>query len=37
MAKNPSHGYILRWDKPKVDALKVMFPADFRPEFLRDG
>jgi peptide-methionine (S)-S-oxide reductase len=37
MAKNPGHGYIVRWDKPKVDALRVMFPADFRAEFLRDG
>lgn len=37
MAKNPNHGYILRWDKPKVDALRVMFPSDFKPTFLRDG
>ncbi len=36
MAKNPRHGYILRWDKPKVDALKVMFPAHYRATFLRD-
>lgn len=37
MAKNPGHGYILRWDKPKVDALKVMYPSDFSRGFLRDG
>ena len=37
MAKNPNHGYIRRWDKPKVDALRVMFPRDFKPAFLRDG
>ena len=37
MAKNPSHGYIVRWDKPKVDALKRMFPRDFRRAFLRDN
>lgn len=37
MAKNPSHRYILRWDKPKVDALRVMFPSEFKPAFLRDG
>ena len=37
MAKNPTHGYIVRWDKPKVDALKVMFPRDFKASFLRDN
>ena len=37
MAKNPRHGYIQRWDKPKVDALRTMFPSDFRSSFLRDG
>lgn len=37
MAKNPGHGYIVRWDKPKVDALKVMFPRDFKASFLRDN
>lgn len=37
MAKNPRNGYILRWDKPKVDALRVMFPDDFTERFLRDG
>jgi peptide-methionine (S)-S-oxide reductase len=37
MAKNSDHGYILRWDKPKVDALKAMFPRDFKKTFLRDN
>lgn len=37
MAKNPRHGYIVRWDRPKVDALKRMFPGDYRASFLRDG
>ena len=37
MAKNPTHRYIVRWDAPKVRALEVMFPADFRENFLRDA
>ena len=37
MVKNPRSGYILRWDKPKVDALRRMFPRDYRAQFLRDG
>ena len=37
MAKNPRHGYILRWDKPKVEALKAMFPTHYRAAFLRDA
>ena len=37
MAKNPKHGYILRWDAPKVAALKSMFPTLYRASFLRDG
>lgn len=37
MAKNPRHGYIVRWDKPKVAALKAMFPAHYKPAFLRDA
>ncbi|MGY6550664.1 MAG: peptide-methionine (S)-S-oxide reductase MsrA [Erythrobacter sp.] len=37
MAKNPRHGYIVRWDKPKVEALKAMFPAHYRAAFLRDA
>lgn len=27
MRRNPRHGYIVAWDKPKVDALKTMYPA----------
>lgn len=37
MVKNPRSGYILRWDKPKVDALRRMYPRDYRADFLRDG
>lgn len=36
MAKNPRHGYIVRWDAPKVKALKTMFPSDYSATFLRD-
>ncbi len=25
--KNPRHGYIVRWDAPKVKALKALYPA----------
>lgn len=35
-AKNPRHGYILRWDAPKVAALKRLYPALYSPGFLRD-
>jgi peptide-methionine (S)-S-oxide reductase len=28
--KNPWHPYIMRWDKPKIAALKTMFPALYR-------
>lgn len=31
--KNPNHGYILRWDAPKVAAFKRMFPALYRASF----
>lgn len=37
MAKNPRHGYIVRWDAPKVAALKTMFPTLYRASFLRDA
>ena len=37
MVKNPNSGYIIAHDKPKVAALKRMFPSDYRPSFLRDG
>ena len=37
MLNNPKHGYIRRWDAPKVAALKVMFPGFYRASFLKDG
>jgi len=37
MANNPRHGYIVRWDAPKVAALKAKFPAMYRASFLRDA
>jgi peptide-methionine (S)-S-oxide reductase len=37
MANNPKHGYIVRWDAPKVAALKARFPAFYRASFLRDA
>jgi peptide-methionine (S)-S-oxide reductase len=30
MAKNPKHPYITAWDKPKVTALKRIFPGSYR-------
>ena len=30
MAKNPNHGYIVQWDKPKVANLKKLFPNRYR-------
>lgn len=35
-AKNPHHGYIQRWDAPKVAALKRLYPGVYRSEFRRD-
>ena len=37
MLKNPRHGYILRWDAPKVAALKAMYPGVWRAAFLKDA
>jgi peptide-methionine (S)-S-oxide reductase len=37
MLKNPKHGYIMRWDAPKVAALKAMFPTLYRAAFLKDA
>ena len=34
-ANNPDHGYIRRWDAPKVAALKRLFPALYKPAFTR--
>lgn len=36
MLKNPRHGYIVRWDAPKVVALKTLYPAHFRATFQRN-
>ena len=33
MLKNPNNGYILRWDAPKVAALREMFPSLYRSTF----
>ena len=33
MAKHPDHGYIRRWDAPKVEALKALYPALYRAQF----
>ena len=30
MRKNPTHGYIQRWDVPRVKKLKVTYPALYR-------
>lgn len=32
-AANPDHGYIRRWDAPKVEALKRLFPTLYKPAF----
>jgi peptide-methionine (S)-S-oxide reductase len=31
--KNPKHPYIVRWDAPKVAALKAMYPALYKASF----
>lgn len=36
MAKNPRHGYIVRWDAPKVAALKRLYPGVYSASFQRD-
>lgn len=33
MLANPGHSYILRWDAPKVAALKRLFPAEYKRSF----
>lgn len=35
-AKNPRHGYIVRWDAPKVAALKRLYPGVYSASFKRD-
>lgn len=37
MLNNPTNRYILRWDAPKVAALKSMFPGVYRASFLKDA
>lgn len=37
MLANPTHGYIRRWDAPKVAALKRMYPGIYRATFLKDA
>ena len=36
MLKNPRHSYIVRWDAPKVKALKAMYPGVYSASFRRD-
>jgi peptide-methionine (S)-S-oxide reductase len=33
MLKNPRHPYITRWDAPKVEALRRVYPALWKPGF----
>jgi peptide-methionine (S)-S-oxide reductase len=35
MANNPQHGYIRRWDAPKVRELARLFPQAYRKKFVR--
>ena len=34
--KNPKHAYIVRWDAPKVSALKAKYPALYKADFTRN-
>ena len=34
--KNPRHGYIQRWDAPKIAALKRLYPGVYSASFQRD-
>ncbi|MDE2619169.1 MAG: peptide-methionine (S)-S-oxide reductase MsrA [Sphingomonadales bacterium] len=34
-AENPLHGYIRRWDAPKIAALQRLFPQLYKPAFTR--
>lgn len=34
MLKNPRHGYIVRWDKPKVRGLQRLYPSFYRSTFV---
>ncbi|MEW4449463.1 peptide-methionine (S)-S-oxide reductase MsrA [Qipengyuania sp. JC766] len=31
---NPDHSYIVYWDKPKIEALREMYPDHYRAEFV---
>jgi peptide-methionine (S)-S-oxide reductase len=33
---NPKHAYIVRWDAPKVAALKAMYPGVWQASFVRN-
>lgn len=35
MVKNPTQRYIVTWDKPKVAALKRLYPSHYRAQFKR--
>jgi peptide-methionine (S)-S-oxide reductase len=34
--KNPKHGYIVRWDAPKVAALKRLYPSHYSASFTKN-
>lgn len=36
MAENPRHPYIVRWDAPKVKALREFYPSLYRSTFRRN-
>lgn len=36
LADNPRHPYIMRWDMPKLRALKSMYPAQYSATFTRN-
>lgn len=35
-ARNPGHGYVLRWDRPRLAALERFYPDHYRAAFARD-
>jgi peptide-methionine (S)-S-oxide reductase len=36
MLANPDHAYIVRWDAPKVAALKKLYPGLYKARFTRN-
>jgi len=36
MLRNPDQGYIAAWDRPKIAALKAMYPEFYRASFVRN-